>query len=216
MGCDIHFKIERRVKSLDKPITYYDYDEEAKIGIPQYARDRNWNCVNFDIKADYGERDYWMFACLAGVRGWYWAGDFPKPKGLPDDMSDHTKRSCCLIYDSRFTDEYVKDHDYGHLITKAQYESLSKSSPSDVCEYTKELIERNKYEKLLYCPDFHSHSWVTREEFEEILDKAYLREIKGEKKYIGGYAPYLTLLGILKAYELEGLYETRLVFWFDN
>ncbi len=216
MGCDIHFKIERRIKDIKKPITYYNYNEETKSAIPQYADDENWHCVDYNVDAEYGDRNYYMFAHLAGVRAWDNEENYPEPKGLPEDISDYTKRSCCLLYNTELSDEQV-EHDWNNrLITKSDYEKWSKLYPNLVCKYTQELKHENKRYKLMYDIDYHSHSWVTREEFEEIINKAYLRDIDGEKKFIGNYSYYLTLLETLRAHEVNGLYETRLVFWFDN
>lgn len=71
MGCDIHLVVEKQV-------------------------DGEWiafNTMNFSNSVDgtfnfpaARERNYKRFAAIAGVRG-----DGPKPKGLPEDISDTTK-----------------------------------------------------------------------------------------------------------------------------
>ena len=45
MGCDIHFKLERRLKNTT------ENTEENK-----------WNTTDYSIEAEYGERSYWNFS----------------------------------------------------------------------------------------------------------------------------------------------------------
>lgn len=58
-------------------------------------------------------------------------------------------------------------------------------------------------------PDWHSHSWLTPDEFEKCL-KSYSKETPYH--YDVGYA---TILDCLRSFERQG-HEARLVFWFDN
>jgi hypothetical protein len=55
-------------------------------------------------------------------------------------------------------------------------------------------------------PDWHSHSWLTPDEFEEVLDGFLMTD---------GYVKYHCFLAVLRTLENAG-YKARLVFWFDN
>ena len=61
MGCDIHIFLERRVEN-------------------------RWIMVNEINEPQTTSRNYQRFAALAGVRG-----DGPKPRGIPDDVSESVK-----------------------------------------------------------------------------------------------------------------------------
>lgn len=71
MGCDIHLVVEKQVdgKWIAFNTMNFSYSINGKLHVPA-ARERN----------------YKRFAAIAGVRG-----DGPKPKGLPEDISDTTK-----------------------------------------------------------------------------------------------------------------------------
>lgn len=66
MGCDIHAVIERKF-------------------------DEGWHVVA-EVTGSCDERDYEFFTHLCGVRAnWEGMGDWPEPKGVPDDASVVTK-----------------------------------------------------------------------------------------------------------------------------
>lgn len=69
MGCDIHPYVEKKIG--DNWHMYADLK-----GTPEY---QNWGWG--------GQRDYEFFAHLCGVRAGYQDDEWPKPKGLPEDVS---------------------------------------------------------------------------------------------------------------------------------
>lgn len=72
MGCDIHFYIETRPdKKADWTLeTFHDMSEDQDN--PEFI----------DVSDTHLDRDYSMFALMAGVRG-----EGPEPKGIPHNMS---------------------------------------------------------------------------------------------------------------------------------
>jgi hypothetical protein len=122
MGCDIHtfieFKIgdqpwtpdKRHRKSLDEPDGY------------------NYNRVN-EAESD---RDYSVFAALAGVRG---VG--PQPKGIPDDVSE-------LI--AIALDQYGED---GHSHSYSSIEELEEALRNN--DYFDESFYTDWSKLLAYC-----------------------------------------------------------------
>lgn len=75
MGCDIHCYAERRVNNQwEKVGDHFEYSERDKT---YYEKDKG--------DRPFFNRDYDLFAFLAGVRGYL----FPihPPKGIPEDVS---------------------------------------------------------------------------------------------------------------------------------
>jgi hypothetical protein len=196
MGCDIHFKLERRLKKTT------ENTEENK-----------WNTTDYSIDAEYGERSYWMFAHMANVRSYENNENYPEPKGLPEDISDRTKLSCSLLCPKTEKRTYeAMDRE----VKRDKYEEWTRWNKDLKFEFTDYYAYLNEYYDAMYHIDMHSHSWLTTEEYEDCFNKAYKREENGETVYEGAYVEWYILLQRMKAYEEFGKYEVRIVFWFDN
>lgn len=83
MGCDIHMCVEYRPNSEEKWRSgdYFHSNDPTK---PLTGRRR------VDL---YNDRDYELFAVLAGVRGYREEGCIDDPRGLPDDVTDYVRES---------------------------------------------------------------------------------------------------------------------------
>lgn len=139
-------------------------------------------------------RDYWMFGLLAkGVRQ-----EFPESfveRGLPSDLG------FTALNDNRIL--ITEDGQGDSCTTLAKAELWAKGG----CK-----IEYNNDGKATWVthPDWHSHSWLTTEEFKKALD---IHHAKAEFKY---YAiDYRCVLAAMEHFESSG-YDCRIVFWFDN
>ena len=146
-------------------------------------------------------RDYDMFGLLCeGVRRTYDEkyGDVALlPNGFPEDASYRT------IFDYYYTinDEGAEKGWCGCISS----------------ENAKKIKEEYKYDefeaydkKLIRNPNFYGASYITLEEFREVLDN-YSR--------INGYDPHIeyeALYQYLKTFNDKGLYDVRLVYWFDS
>lgn len=196
MGCDIHFKLERRLKNTT-----------------ENPKKNKWNTTDYSIDAEYGERSYWMFAHMANVRSYWDNENFPEPKGLPEDISDRTKLSCSLLCPKTEKRTYeAQDRE----IHRDKYEEWTKWNKDLKFEFTDYYDYLNEYYDAMYHVDMHSHSWLTTEEYEDCFNKAYKREENSETVYLDGYLEWYILLQRMKAYEEFGKYDVRIVFWFDN
>ena len=130
-------------------------------------------------------RNYDMFAKMADVRNNGRFKPISLPKGLPDDISITTQSNNLL---------YVVDVD------AEDEKTVEKSRAEDwVNRGRSEWVMDKTY---VTHPDWHSHSWLTFNEFRQCVDNT-------------SSVDYRALLKLLEAFEIEGI-ETRLVFWFDN
>ena len=112
MGCDIHFFAERRNEAgeweyLPAPDDGYDYDiaraVREKLGTDSYkpphpyrfASDERkvvngyevWDGEPFYMRDWFDDRNYKLFALLAGVRNYDGVEPIAEPRGWPDDLS---------------------------------------------------------------------------------------------------------------------------------
>jgi hypothetical protein len=131
MGCDIHFFTERKTSSNNyKGPRDLSEDRNTKIeeiieGIPATERwvsadeweieDGYWN-VPYG-KSFYSNRNYYLFAILAGVRGSTDPIDYPR--GIPNDCSSGYKYMCGIWGSdahshSYFTLKELLDVDWGN------------------------------------------------------------------------------------------------------
>lgn len=146
---------------------------------------RGWS----DLCTPPGVRDYEMFELMAGVRGDETL--FP-PRGLPKDIGLSTRHESQLF----ITEDGNGDH-------QASRENAAKWVSAGSSSYT------DKDKKFITHPDWHSHSWLTADEFGKVIDEY-------RKRY--GKSPdldYVALHHMMVFYGFNGV-ETRLVFWFDN
>ncbi len=126
-------------------------------------------------------RDYRVFEKLAGVRGF----DEPEvhPRGFPNDSAYKASDDYWL---------YITDTEGDGYCTREQAERYVEGG----CVWCNEDKQRVSH------PDWHSHSWLTPDEFERAIT--------------GFEAPeYKAILAAMRSFESQGC-ESRLVFWFDN
>ncbi len=148
-------------------------------------------------------RDYDLFGNLAGIRG----GDaLIEPRGLPDHLAWHSNRDAHFIID----DGAVGVEGY---CTRQDAESWSK--------YGSKILERNGITYVTN-PDWHSHSWLTCDEFQAAMDATdqvtyNVCDSVGLSDSVNHECDpeYHALMAAARTLESRGK-EVRLVFWFDN
>lgn len=188
MGCDIHLRLERKLKK-DKVWNEYYIEKAGK-----------WkNCYIFDSDSTWGDRIYGMFAKLADVRNYGNYEHIPL-RGFPEDCCSDTIDGYCY----RITDE-VKEK-YNDWEVPRDY--ANKMINEYDCNYYK--INDTEYVSK---EDWHSPNWCTTQEMEMCINSIFRNE---DGTYKGDYIEWLALLGAMKGYEESGEYECRAVFWFDN
>jgi hypothetical protein len=198
---------------------------EYKSKKPRYdGRESNW--ASFGNRINPG-RNYAMFGLMANVRNCYSDGKLPvlvEPRGMPDDVYYSTAD------DNRM---YISEDECENYVTMETAEGWVKSGSS--------TFINNKEGKPTWVsnPDWHSHSWLTTSEFENVLNKYlelesgwYKERVDTHYKMVERlniqpsswmYAPldmdiepqYQVVLASLKRFEELG-YDARIVFWFDN
>lgn len=188
MGCDIHLRLERKLKKDKKWNKYYT----EKAG--------EWkNCCIFNYNKTWGDRIYGMFARLADVRNYNECEHIPL-RGMPDDCCDSTME----CYGYRISD-IVKEEYYDWEVSR---ETAEKWVSKGYSRYYKIGLK-----EFVSCPDWHSPNWCTTQEMEDCINKLFKND---DGTYKGDYIEWLALLGVMKGYEQSGEYECRAVFWFDN
>lgn len=145
----------------------------------------NWWSFGEQFRLD---RDYRMFAKMANVRN-YWVDQITpisKPRGLPEDIGWRAKDENRL---------YIVDREEAgeHEATRVNAERWVKNGYSQY-----------DGDSWVTHPDWHSHSWLTSDEFEECVNS--LENVSVE---------YKAVLSVLRCFESDGQI-TRVVFWFDN
>ena len=192
MGCDIHVYLEYTNKEeLEK----YQRGEKRDIHgnpVKPYWRD-------FGGRINPG-RNYWMFGFLSkGVRSNF--SDGLPAKGLPEfnERGYHSRNdSVCYISDKESSDG----------------ESVTLETAMKWAEYGSKLYNNsNGQPQWVDHPDWHSHTWLTTEEYERAINtyKEYCKSA-GE---IDNPIEYVALLSAMKTFDENG-YVARLIVWFDN
>lgn len=151
-------------------------------------KQKDWN-----IWGNFGQqfrldRDYNMFSKMADVRSYdELVTPMFKPRGIPEDAAYNTKSENRLLIIS--DDREISDSGYAHESTAKRWVD------SGYSKYVDELWVTH--------PDWHSHSWLTVDEYELCVKS-------------DACAPeYVAILAALRSFELQGL-DARVVFWFDN
>ena len=134
-------------------------------------------------------RHYAQFARMAGVRN-YWEIDvkYP-PRGYPADASFAARDDNHLYITQTEGDGYVTP------------EQAEKWIAGGYSKYMKDC-DGDENRSFVTNPDYHSHSWLSTEEFACTLSDLSDPE-------------YLAILAAMRSFENQG-FVTRLVFWFDN
>lgn len=163
---------------------YVEYKKES-------FRDNYWSSVGGRINPG---RNYWMFGLIAEVRC-----DFPnslKQKGLPENLG-YKANSDAHMY---INDEYADD--YNEYVTLATAEKWA--------GYGEKIIyhEDGKPWKVTH-PDWHSHTWLTCDEFKSVIDN--YNSLENSHKEV----EYEAILSMMESLNSNGC-ESRLVIWFDN
>ena len=134
-------------------------------------------------------RDYQMFALLSdGVRGSY---THSRPaKGLPEGLAYETRADAFMCVTEN--DDWADSDGY---CTVASARSWGNPGAKDG-----DYIDH---------PDWHSHSWLTPDEYAQVLGR-YMTEFSGSPSI-----EYEVTLVLMRALEERGA-QVRLVYWFDN
>jgi hypothetical protein len=168
-----------------------------------------------------------MFGLMANVRNCYSDGKLPvlvEPRGMPEDAC-YTATDDNRIYISE-----TESEDYVSMETAKRWVNSGSS---------KFINDNDGNPTWVTQPDWHSHSWLTTSEFENVLNKYLELESGWHKERVDThnkmverqniqpdswvYAPpdmdiepeYQVVLASLKRFEELG-YDARIVFWFDN
>lgn len=144
------------------------------------------------------DRNYLMFGLLANVRN---DGAIIQPKGIPDGLAYEAEGDLYL----RINDEYKDDEGYCSLERALHWQKNGETI----------VMNDGKPYKITH-PDWHSHSWLTLDEFKSVLDayEAKCKESIQNDNFRWG-VEYRALYASMKSLSDEG-FETRLIFWFDN
>lgn len=138
-------------------------------------------------------RNYDLFTLLAGVRGDAKEAVIP-PRGIPSDLGCEARNDCFLFVSN--------DPKGDNVVSRKEAENYHKAYGS--------AYKKDAKGKIIYVahPDYHSHTWLTRDEYARVLTQA---KLQGDSPY----ATYTAILAVMDHFENQG-YRTRLVLWFDN
>jgi len=139
-------------------------------------------------------RQYGIFAKLAGVRNYYEIVPIVSPRGLPDKLG-YEAEGDSRLYISGETGE-------GHCTP----ENAARWVKDGGCQYVDDKDGKHIW---VTHPDWHSHSWVTAAELEQVLQDPKVQASKEND------SSYFALLAAMKELEHCGKI-VRFVFWFDN
>jgi hypothetical protein len=166
---------------------------------PNNADDQRWR--SFGGRINPG-RNYAIFGFLANVRG----GDaVVEPRGMPFDAG---------WYSSDDNDLYITEEEDG-----CAENCSAAQAASWVASGSSKYIEHNGKKAWVSHPDWHSHSWLTADEF----SKAVKLGIEAQQESVKERWPdmkikepeYEAMIAAMRCFEMLG-YESRVVFWFDN
>lgn len=187
MGCDIHLRLEIKLKK-DKVWNQFYTENCGEWKNARILGDETW-----------GDRIYGMFAALADVRN-YHKMEHLTLRGIPKDCCNKT----LAHYGLRVIDQPDEKCSEGEV------------SADDAEKWVKlgysYFYTLNGY-KFVSDPDWHTPNWCTTQEMESCINNVFRAD---NGTYEGDYIEWLALLGAMKGYEQSGEYECRAVFWFDN
>lgn len=192
MGCDCHMYVEHRPKEKKR-----DYDKE-------------WD--SFGARINPG-RNYALFDAIAGVRG----NELQlfKPRDIPDDLAYHASGDYWLYinylhpdaeWEGSTSPSRAESYINSGCRTKGSFEPTLSQQGDVITEIGAE--HRGKPTHVEH-PDWHTHTWLTPQEFAAALDK-----VEGSSDW-GVGAKYWALLAAMQELERRGE-EVRIVIWFDN
>jgi hypothetical protein len=157
------------------------------------------------------ERDYFIFARLAGIGGDVKDALVP-PRGFPNDAAGAARDEnfTCIDYAGKaINSSNCSPEDAARWVAtgKSHYDgTLSKMALpiSRKGEAEAELVDIRKPARVSN-PDWHIHSWLSTDEFEKAIEKT-ARPIP---------PTYQATIAAMRSLEASG-FEVRCVFWFDN
>lgn len=134
-------------------------------------------------------RIYEVFAAIAGVRAGREDQIKHQPRGLPTDIGFYSGADATL---------YITEKGDGYRECKLS------DAEKWVAQGSSAWVEQGK---RVTHPYWHSHSWLTFEEFRDAIHPIVCVKYKEPE--------YRALLAAMKQLHDDG-YEVRVVFWFDN
>jgi len=204
MGCDIHMFCEESVVINGSRLWVSADHFELN---PYYRKDgwddeREYNLVEL-----FGDRNYFMFTSLCGVRDYTeLSPKISEPRGVPDDATELVKREC---------DEIDCDgHSHSFVTLRDVKRFIDLNEPVEPVKVTG-LISQKQAEDLDYC-NVKPDSWC-----QGTSDKTYVRrswERTGENPLQG---LYIAMCKRFRKYypndiDEKDMDDFRIVFWFDN
>ncbi len=132
-------------------------------------------------------RDYQTFEKLAGVRG-NKENALVKPRGAPSDLGFYARDDLWLFI-------VDKDDVSEGFCTRDQAREYHKQG-------SRYRADNEGFVAWVEHPDWHSHSWLTPDEWEKAISDADIE--------------YHAMLSAMRTLEDKGKNEVRVVFWFDN
>jgi len=158
-----------------------------------------WN----GLTKNFGSRNYYLFGLLAGVRG----SDGPvfPVRGMPEGRLSYEASDDYWLF---ITDDEATSEQDGYVLRSKAEEWVRRG-------YSKPDMRDDKMIRVSG-PDWHSHSWLTTDELEQVLD-AYATGVVGIWPDSKPEAPveWQAVLAAMKTFEANGK-KARVVFWFDN
>lgn len=197
MGCDIHCYMEYRPRGLrhdGQPHSWRDFGKRINPG-----------------------RNYALFGFLAGVR--HEGPPVAEPRGYPGDAGYAAREDHWMwIAHGREPGENECSWEDAQRYAKtygARLEGEYRPYSSTIYQLGEAPVTQTRGAEfdglptMVAHPDWHTHSWVTADEWAEAL-RRYDVQYKDDRE-----PEYRAMLAALRSLEADGN-ETRVVFWFDN
>ena len=167
-------------------IEYNPVSEEAVDNTSDYP----WRSFGGHINPG---RDYQMFEKLAGVRGRL-SNAVHKPRGVPPQLGYAAQDD-----NTFFIIEDGEEKQENRYIYRSKAMEWVKSGSSVLTGHDNCWVTN---------PDWHSHSWLTLDEFREVVDF-----VVRDNDYC---LEYKAMVGAMEVLANGGRNNVRVVFWFDN
>lgn len=198
MGCDIHTYMEVH-RTVNNELKWVCADR-FKLNI--YSEKEEYK-----IEPIYSDRNYTLFAALAGVRDY---GNevalLARPRGLPGDCNHIVLRESNYWGDDAHSHSWVtlqELYDYQDANSKVTYKGLAAPPAAKALDETGEPPRS-------WCQGTSNKSYVRREwTVEEDVLKFFIQAIEARARE----EHYIYSLGRVERKFAE---KTRVVFWFDN
>lgn len=153
----------------------------------EYEKGQDW--LSFGGRINPG-RYYAIFETMAGVRGDQ-SKALIQPRGIPENIGFTAKHDNLL---------YITETECEGYVSKAKADRYVRECGS---KYIRDSQGVNRW---VTHPDWHTHSWLTTDEFEKAIKTA---------KCFGDAPEYSAIIAAMRSFDIQG-YPARLVFWFDN